>query len=68
MASFADKLRLPNLQKIKIKIYREILGIQKNEIFGKYYLESGIQYFKIIIKRNEKMKEIIDKIEKYKEL
>ena len=50
------------------KIYREILGIQKNEIFGKYYLESGIQYFKIVIKRNEKMKEIINKIEKYKEL
>ena len=50
------------------KIYREILGIQKNEIFGKYYLESGIQYFKVVIKRNEKMKEIIDKIEKYKEL
>ena len=50
------------------KIYREILGIQKNEIFGKYYLESGIQYFKVVIKRNEKMKEIINKIEKYKEL
>ena len=50
------------------KIYREILGIQKNEIFGKYYLESGIQYFKIVVKRNEKMKEIINKIEKYKEL
>ena len=50
------------------KIYREILGIQKNEIFGKYYLESGIQYFKVVVKRNEKMKEIINKIEKYKEL
>lgn len=50
------------------KIYREILGINDNKIFGKYYLENGIQYFEIVLKRKEKMDRIVEKIKKYKEL
>lgn len=50
------------------KIYREILGISDNKIFGKYYLENGIQYFEIVLKRKEKIDRIVEEIKKYKEL
>ena len=50
------------------KIYREILGINDNKIFGKYYLENGIQYFEIVLKRKEKIDRIVEEIKKYKEL
>ena len=50
------------------KIYREILGINDNKIFGKYYLENGIQYFEIVLKRKEKIDKIVEEIKKYKEL
>ena len=50
------------------KIYREILGIRDNKIFGKYYLENGIQYFEIVLKRKEKIDRIVEEIKKYKEL
>lgn len=50
------------------KMYREILGILENKVFGKYYIESGLQYFVLHFKEKVKSEEIIDKIKIYQEL
>lgn len=50
------------------KEYREILGIDDNNIYGKYYLENGIQYFVIKLKENIKAKNELENIELQVEL
>lgn len=45
------------------KEYREILGVDEKSIYGKYCLESGIQYFTINFRNNVIPIEEIEKIE-----
>lgn len=49
------------------KEYREIIGIDKNKIYGKFYLESGIQLFTINLKKNILAKDVIGELDRYVE-
>lgn len=50
------------------KEYREIIGFDKNKIYGKYYLESGIQFFVINLKSNLSAENLIDEVKIYVEI
>lgn len=52
----------------KTKEYREILGCLENQIYGKYNLENGVQYFLIELRENISVEEAVKEIGKYKEL